>query len=320
MDRKAWHAAVHAVAKSWSLLSDWIEVLWGGSAQNYLVKLTLILSPTMDIQILSPEWGLEVCSFNTHCTRFWCNSSTASFWELLPRIFYSAPLNQMTSTIVRRIIFVEGFHCKSRSYNNEHIKQTLISKKIIKQRAMQTFLRIERTSEAPALRWPPCAPLISHSLLLPRGYLNPEVWENAPLPSFSLKLNTSVLPPNNIFFNLGWLGILMIFFQLLVCCYSVAKSHLTLHDPVDCSMPGFPVPYHLLEFAQVHVHWNKSTWIHAFVVHYLVWICLHGFISFLDGHLGSIWVWVVFFPIRNNATMNVFTLVEFCTSFFRAHI
>ena len=26
-----------------------------------------------------------------------------------------------------------------------------------------------------------------------------------------------------------------------LCCYSVAKSHLTLCDPMDCSMPGFPV-------------------------------------------------------------------------------
>ena len=25
-------------------------------------------------------------------------------------------------------------------------------------------------------------------------------------------------------------------------------------DPMDCSMPGFPVPHHLPEFAQVHVH------------------------------------------------------------------
>jgi len=40
-----------------------------------------------------------------------------------------------------------------------------------------------------------------------------------------------------------------------VCCYSVAKLCLTLCDPMDCSMPGFPVLYYLLEFAQTHVHW-----------------------------------------------------------------
>ena len=37
-------------------------------------------------------------------------------------------------------------------------------------------------------------------------------------------------------------------------CYSVAKSYLTLYDPMDCSMPGFPVHHLLLEFAKTHVH------------------------------------------------------------------
>ena len=36
---------------------------------------------------------------------------------------------------------------------------------------------------------------------------------------------------------------------------SVAKSYLTLCDPMDCSTPGFPVLHHLLELAQTHVHW-----------------------------------------------------------------
>ena len=30
---------------------------------------------------------------------------------------------------------------------------------------------------------------------------------------------------------------------------------LTLCDPLDCSLPGFPVLHHLPEFAQTHVHW-----------------------------------------------------------------
>ena len=37
------------------------------------------------------------------------------------------------------------------------------------------------------------------------------------------------------------------------CCL-VTKSCLTLCDPVDCSIPGFPVHHHLLELAQTHVH------------------------------------------------------------------
>ena len=39
------------------------------------------------------------------------------------------------------------------------------------------------------------------------------------------------------------------------CCCSVANSCLTLCDPMDWSMPGFPVLHCPLEFAQSHVHW-----------------------------------------------------------------
>ena len=34
----------------------------------------------------------------------------------------------------------------------------------------------------------------------------------------------------------------------------VTKSCPTLCDPMDCSTADFPVPHHLPEFAQVHVH------------------------------------------------------------------
>ena len=40
---------------------------------------------------------------------------------------------------------------------------------------------------------------------------------------------------------------------------SVTQWCLTLCDPKDCSMPGFPVLHHLLEFAQIHVHWVGDT-------------------------------------------------------------
>ena len=41
--------------------------------------------------------------------------------------------------------------------------------------------------------------------------------------------------------------------MLVVCC-SVAKSCLTLCDPMDCSTAGFPVFHYPLELAQTHVH------------------------------------------------------------------
>ena len=43
-----------------------------------------------------------------------------------------------------------------------------------------------------------------------------------------------------------------------ICCCSVAQLCLTLCDPVDCSMTGFPVLHYLPEFAQTHVLWDSD--------------------------------------------------------------
>ena len=43
--------------------------------------------------------------------------------------------------------------------------------------------------------------------------------------------------------------------HLSFCCWSVAKSRLTLSNSMDCSTPGVPVLHNLLEFAQTCVHW-----------------------------------------------------------------
>ena len=48
-----------------------------------------------------------------------------------------------------------------------------------------------------------------------------------------------------------WMSVYYIY-----CCYSVAQSCPALHDPMDCSIAGSPVPHHLPEFAQVHAHWT----------------------------------------------------------------
>ena len=42
--------------------------------------------------------------------------------------------------------------------------------------------------------------------------------------------------------------------RLLNCCLAPQLCP-TLCDPMDCSIPGFPVHHHLLELAQTHVHW-----------------------------------------------------------------
>ena len=47
----------------------------------------------------------------------------------------------------------------------------------------------------------------------------------------------------------------IIYLKSTDCCYSVAQPCPILCNPMDCSMPGFPILHCLLEFAQTHVHW-----------------------------------------------------------------
>ena len=42
------------------------------------------------------------------------------------------------------------------------------------------------------------------------------------------------------------------------CCCWVTQLCPTLCDPMDCSMPSLPVPYHLPELAQTRVYWVSN--------------------------------------------------------------
>ena len=65
--------------------------------------------------------------------------------------------------------------------------------------------------------------------------------------------------------------------DVFITCCSVTKLYLTLCDPMDCSMPGLSVSHHLLEFAQVYVHWISDA------IHNLgdiIYISYHPLISY----------------------------------------
>ena len=71
----------------------------------------------------------------------------------------------------------------------------------------------------------------------------------------SLSISASNEYSGLISFRIDWFYLLVIQGTLksLHCC-SVAKSYLTLCDPMSCSSPGFLVLHYLLELAQTHVH------------------------------------------------------------------
>jgi len=85
------------------------------------------------------------------------------------------------------------------------------------------------THVASAASWSPLAP----ALLTWVGYFTP----HPHVPSACLLNYSFFLPPCS---------------PRSGCC-SGAQSCPTLHDPMDCSTPGFPVLHHLPEFAQIHV-------------------------------------------------------------------
>ena len=60
-----------------------------------------------------------------------------------------------------------------------------------------------------------------------------------------------------VFSSAAGTKLLLFFFNLLFCIAAVVQllSHIQLWDPMDCSMPIFPVFHHLLECSKTHVRW-----------------------------------------------------------------
>ena len=69
------------------------------------------------------------------------------------------------------------------------------------------------------------------------------VEEKVTSPSYS----SAILTPPVIYFRKGAYARKRVIVQSLSCVW--------LWDPMSCSILGFPVHHHLLEFAQTHVHW-----------------------------------------------------------------
>ena len=95
----------------------------------------------------------------------------------------------------------------------------------------------------------------------------------------------------------------LLFFCYCCCCW-VTQSYLTLCSPMDCmdSMPGLPVPHHLPEFAQVHVHCiGDAVWVsHSLMPSSSLPSIFPGFIDFSNEssvHIGCPKYWSFNFSI-----------------------
>ena len=73
-------------------------------------------------------------------------------------------------------------------------------------------------------------------------------------------------------------------FLYTLCSYiyrenQVAQSWLTLCNPLDCSLPGFPVLYYLPEFVQVHVCWVSDAIYLNVSYSATLFFCLQSFLA-----------------------------------------
>ena len=101
MDREAWHAAVHGVAKSWTWLTDWPQLNW----LNWKIK-------SRTVSTVSPSICHEVTGLDAMILVFWMLSfkptfSLSSF--TFKRLFSSPSLSAIrvvSSAYLRLLIFL----------------------------------------------------------------------------------------------------------------------------------------------------------------------------------------------------------------------
>ena len=125
MDREAWHAAVHGVAKSWTQLSDWTELNW--TEETYSHQETELGVGTLETRfqedslnhcrllLQAPSFGMKpvlFCEF--HFTEQKKNP-TRTFWvgfAITAKIQTSLLRNKSTSHVLHGsyLLMLEVFH------------------------------------------------------------------------------------------------------------------------------------------------------------------------------------------------------------------
>ena len=104
MDREAWRAVIHGVAKSRTRLSDWSDLIW--SENNFSQMWAMLRTKCSGIfqGSFSPLYSRSKKEFfcDTHCevlvevlevklTKAWSHPVTGSLWSLTLRVIHTSP-------------------------------------------------------------------------------------------------------------------------------------------------------------------------------------------------------------------------------------
>ena len=81
-------------------------------------------------------------------------------------------------------------------------------------------------------------------------------WQHIQIPVSSLRKQDNHTYTSGVVLKIKWKCWVywLIIFNVNGCC-SIIQLFPALCDPMDYSTPGFPVLHHLLDLAQIHIHW-----------------------------------------------------------------
>ena len=100
MDREAWRAAIHGVAKSWTWLSDWTELIW--TASHVIIKYKSVSKHLQNVLMINMK---PTCNWTELCRR-------PSTIEENLSILLSSPADVKASKTSSRLLENYKLNCK----------------------------------------------------------------------------------------------------------------------------------------------------------------------------------------------------------------
>ena len=276
MDREAWRAAIHGVAKSQTRLSDWTELN---------AKLFIKYASGNKNKYINKAFSLEhlVCEFQSTIISLYCIVTTFCLFTQWTKkearihfphfcIYWYSVAKSCLTLCDPMDGSAPGFpvlHCLPElAQTHVHWVSDAIQPEMVGWDSSVTIffasIRVFPSETVLHIKWPKywsfsISPSNEYSVLISFRIdwfvlLAVQGTPKSLIQHHSTKASILLYTP---YWKDSWTdhGLDK---HLRTCMFSfssVAQSCLTLCDPMNCSTPGFPVHHQLPELAQTHVHW-----------------------------------------------------------------